>query len=237
MEGNPEVHSANYWLHWDVIGEGDRGWIVVAARRRMWERGRCRPPSLPAEPRHYLHWLCIKLNSPLLTINQLSHIMSALNFIGEPGIHFSEWNRVTDAQSDIAPTTMALFVLDHCWALISLCQHVAQAIICQKLQLMLFVIVRFGLPGQKRDSSKFKWLCSSSTEPSGPFHADSRSFLLSMIFWEDVSVFWDHDRLFEAIWEVWIMSKFWSALKHAWDWDLWGNHIWKVTNAAQVPPF
>ena len=83
--------------------------------------------------------------------------MSALNFIGEPDMYFLGRNRVTDEQqSDIAPTTMALFVLDHCWALISLCQHVTEAIICQKLQLMLFVIVRFGLPGQKGDSSKFK---------------------------------------------------------------------------------
>ena len=48
----------------------------------------CRRPSLP-QPRHYLHWLCIKVNSPALTIIQLSHNMSAVSFIGEPGTHFS----------------------------------------------------------------------------------------------------------------------------------------------------
>ena len=45
--------------------------------------------AVPASRLYYLHWLCIKVNSPALTIIQLSHNMSAVSFIGEPGIHFS----------------------------------------------------------------------------------------------------------------------------------------------------
>ena len=46
--------------------------------------------AVPASRLYYLHWLCIKVNSPALTKHPASrHIMSALSFIGEHRrVHF-----------------------------------------------------------------------------------------------------------------------------------------------------
>ena len=45
--------------------------------------------AVPASRLYYLHWLCIKVNSPALTKHPASrHIMSALSFIGEHPVHF-----------------------------------------------------------------------------------------------------------------------------------------------------
>ena len=82
----PIIGSIEMWSAWGRgIVRGGSGASPDVGKRAV-------PPAL----RHYLHWLCIKLNSPALTIIQLSHIMSALSFIGE--INFSGWCLVTDAR-------------------------------------------------------------------------------------------------------------------------------------------